>query len=215
MCEPATIFVALTAASGVAKTIGQKQQADAQYDYQEGVIVSNKVAAMQQMADIRQRESQEAEAISRKQLEATIEGKRARSTATVAAGDSGASGQSVDALLNDMAMQEGRYKEALGRQKDFISTGADLNVESIKTGTANNNIRTGQPVAQPNYLANALQIGADIFGALGGGGGGGSGGGGSALNGVGYNTPLATTSASTTMAKSYGKFGGGGGSMIS
>ena len=164
MCEPATIaFAALSTAQGVASVVGQQQQADAQYSYQEGIIQSNKVAGMQQMADIRQREAEETEAISRKEFEATIEGRRARSTAVVAAGDSGASGQSVDALLNDMAMKEGRYKEALGRQKDFISTGADLNVESIKTGTANNNLRTAQPVAQPNYLATALRIGADTY----------------------------------------------------
>lgn len=173
MCLPALPAIAATAskfavpilnsAAIVAGVAGQQQAANQQLNYQQQAIQSNKVVALQQSADIRQREAQEKEALSRKQIEASIEGRRARSRAVVAAGDSGAAGNSVNALLSDLAMQEGRYKAAIGRQSEFVSTAADLNIESIRTGTTNTNIRANAPVSQPNYLAAALRIGGQFY----------------------------------------------------
>lgn len=212
MCEPATIaYLAVSAGSVISELDGQRKAGKAEARYQKDTINSNKVVAAQQMSDIRQREAQEAESLSRQQFEASIEGRQARSTAAVAAGDSGAAGQSVDALLSDMAAKEGRYREAIGRQKDFNSAGAYLQVSSIKTGVMNDNVRTARPIAQPNYLGGLLKIGAATIGAMGGLGGGS---GRSSLPSGNYNTAADTLNASTTRAVKYDAFGGGGGALI-
>lgn len=160
MCEPATIFTILGTATAIG---GQIQQAKAQASYQVASSESARLQGAQQMSAIRIRESQEKESVARQQLDAEIEGRKARATAKTIAGESGVSGNSIDALVGSLAASEGRYKNALQRQQDFISAGAATEVKGVQTNISNQLVGINQPIRQPNYLAAALRIGSSLY----------------------------------------------------
>jgi hypothetical protein len=167
-CEPTTILMvtslALSAAGTVASLEGQRQAANSQADYQTQLAAANVENARVQSEQVRDQQSQTNEASQRESAQASLASRKAASTAQVAAGESGVTGNSVDALLGDFKMQEGLYKESLLRQKQLTDVGAGQQLNAIRSGADAQNLSMNAPIAQPNYLAAALQFGAQATG---------------------------------------------------
>lgn len=163
-CEPTTALMitslVLSAASTTASLVGQKKQADAQADYQENLAEANVKAAQVQSAQVRDQQAQANEATTRESQQASLASRKASSTATVAAGEAGVSGNSVDALLRDYRGQEGIFKEAVLRQKQLTDVSAGQQIDAIRSGADAGNLSMNAPIGQPNYLAGALSFGA-------------------------------------------------------
>jgi hypothetical protein len=142
----------------------QRQQAQAQTDYQERVAIANNKNAEQTAGQLREQQAQTNESIAREKFKAGIAGQQARATATAAAAEGGVSGNSVDALLSDFRLQESTYTESLTRQQQFNNAGTDSNIASVLSGNAAQNTAMNQAVAQPDYLGAALRVGAGSLG---------------------------------------------------
>lgn len=168
MCLPLVpllaISVAMSAAATGASLIGQKQQADAQEKYQKQLAAANVQAAQVQSSQVRDQQAQSNEANARDMQQARLASLKAQSTGTVAAGEAGVAGSSVDALLRDYRAQEGVYKEAILRQRQLTDVSAGQQIDAIRAGADTGNLSMNAPVAQPNYLAGALSFGAQAAG---------------------------------------------------
>lgn len=168
-CNPAAYAIAaiVTAIAGSAVTItAQQNQAEAQSDYQTKLGRENNKAAARQAEMARDEQAQAKEAAARDAAAAALASKRAKSSALTAAGESGVSGNSVDALLRDYRAQEGFYKEALIRQNQLTDVGTGQKVDAIMQGATASNLSMNAPIAQPNYLSAALKVGEATFGAM-------------------------------------------------
>lgn len=167
-CEPTTILmVASLALSAVATGVSMEQQrsaANSQADYQEQLAAANVENARIQSEQVRDQQAQTNEGTQRESFQASLASKQAASTATVAAGEAGVTGNSVDALLKDFKMQEGLYKESLLRQKQLTDVSAGQNINAIRSSADASNLSMNAPIAQPNYLAAALNFGAQATG---------------------------------------------------
>lgn len=166
-CEPTTIALASLAISGagtVASLQGQKYAADAQARNQGDLTTANNQVAVEQMSQLRIQQAQSQEATTRDNERARLAAQRARSTATVAAGEAGVSGNSVDALLAEYGQQLGQYREATNRQTQLNAQGINTQVAAIRTGTRFQNLQINAPIAGPNYGAAAVRLAGDVLG---------------------------------------------------
>lgn len=158
MCEPATITLAITAASAAASVAQQASNAS----YQQKVNnVQRENSITSRNANLVQVEVQKQQAVTQagqKQFENNLNAQKAESTAKVSAGENGVSGLSVDALLGELDATRGRYNssvdanlrdsvQSFDNQRDNIQTSAVNQVNSLKTPQA------------PDYLGAALKIG--------------------------------------------------------
>ena len=103
-CSPTAYAVAaiVTAIAGSAVTLtAQQNQAEAQSEYQTNLGRENNKAAARQAEMARDEQAQAKEAAARDAAAAALASKRATASALTAAGESGVSGNSVDALLRD------------------------------------------------------------------------------------------------------------------
>jgi hypothetical protein len=104
------------------------------------------------------------------QQDADLEFRAGSSTAAVAAGEAGISGNSVDALLRDFAMQQGRRKTRLGRSLGFTRDQIARNREAALASGKNQvaSFRPYQPVNvnRPSLLTPILGIGTSVLGGL-------------------------------------------------
>jgi hypothetical protein len=120
-------------------------------------------SANQQYRQLQNRQQQESEAASQKEIQASREGAQARSTARLAAGEAGVSGLSVNALLQDFMGQEARYRDAVKTNAGYAN---DQLREEMKGVEAQASGRIAsitpyikQPVDRPNYIGGALRVG--------------------------------------------------------
>lgn len=152
--------LAATAASTGAALYGQKQQAEAQADYQEDLAKANNEAARIQSEQVRDQQAQQQESTAREIQQASIASREAQATAVVAAGEAGVTGQSFAALLQEYQAQRGRHAEAVLRQKQFNDAAAGQQIDAIRAGASAGNVGMNAPIGRPNYLAAALSAGA-------------------------------------------------------
>lgn len=160
MCEPTTMAV-LSIASTAAGLYGQQQAADAQDDYNKDMARNATIANNQRNAQINQRQLQERDAATGKIMANNIEATKAKATAQVSASGAGVSGLSVDSLLADLGMSQGRYNASVGQNLRQSTAGADwerVNAYNDMQSTFNG-LKTP---AMPNYLGAALQIGTAV-----------------------------------------------------
>lgn len=114
MCTPlALLGFAVSAVSGVMQYQGQKAEYKAAAAAKKANDEAAQQAAVDRLASQELRRDQEEESAAQKKQEARIEGLKARSTARTAAGEAGVTGLSVDALLQDLTAQEGRYEASV------------------------------------------------------------------------------------------------------
>jgi len=168
MCEPTTIMAttaAISAASTATSAIAKNQQAEAQAQHQQQVFQRNKERALEArtqkvfMENLRQQ--QEAQAASQRIQKTERQAAEARSRARVAAGESGVSGRSVDALLADFYQQEAEFRSAVQHNLQLSDRQSEARKDSLVTQQEGRVAAAQpQPVQRPNFLGAALQIGA-------------------------------------------------------
>lgn len=159
MCNLALAGLALGAGSAGASFLGQRQQAKQQMAYQRQASIAEQKRAPQEQMSIRMRQGQEQEATAREVNEITNKAREASATALVSAGESGVSGLSVDALLNDYSRQEAAYRMGITRQQEMKDVQTGLALTDAGFRTVNNQIGINRPVSKPSFLEGALSIG--------------------------------------------------------
>ena len=160
MCEPTTIISGITLATSVAASaasvVSQNQQADAQAIYQSELAASRNNQLALEFQEARTKQAADAEADSRNLQAGLDASKVAKSTATVSAGEAGVSGVSVEALLRDFDVSEGKLVESVNRQAELRSGAV---AGSFTTGLARTTAaNTPQSIAGANLGVAGLQI---------------------------------------------------------
>ena len=160
----AAIGASLTATVGSAAAgiIGQTQQARQQRKYQAAASEAEGVRLQQQLQAMRVKQDQEMQA---RQSELFAIQQRARASvarATVASGEAGVSGSSVDLLLDDYYRQMGNYQYALTREQGFQDVAYGFQTQSAITGSQQAQIGINRPVNAPSFLEAVTSIGASI-----------------------------------------------------
>lgn len=174
MCEPTTLVaasLALTAASTAATIYSQQQAADAQaatnqrqYENQMTAYKANLLQSNMDLANLDRLKQQEAEDLSAKKIANNADARRDMAKATVAAGESGISGLSVDSLLAELGGRAGtantsaevnylRKDSALEQDRANIYTSKTNNW--AQTASAINSLKTP---TQPDYIGAGLRI---------------------------------------------------------
>lgn len=170
MCDPVSAGLAI--ASIVASTYAQKQQADAQesmnertYQSQMTAYNANIVKGNQDYANINATKQQEAEKASQKLIDNNAIARRDMAKATVASGEAGVSGVSVDALLAELGGKAGAANSTV--ETNYLRTDRALEVdrENVYASGMNNWANTASAInslktpVQPDYIGAGLKIG--------------------------------------------------------
>jgi hypothetical protein len=150
---------AISAASGVAGFAAESQAADDQ----ERIYEANRLAALQSFEEkqrsVNERISQERESAALQKFDTALESRAAQATNAVAAGESGVSGITIDALARDFSSREQRYNDRVDRQTEWTTAGlqADKRGQSFEALDRINN----QPRARkPSFIGAGLKIAA-------------------------------------------------------
>jgi len=168
MCEPTTLLaasLALSAATTGLTVAEQHSQAKSQAAYQESLTKASNTQAENSIAALRIQQAQSRESTARETEKARLASQRAKASAEVAAGEAGVSGNSVDALLQEYSTNLDQFKEATIRQRSLEDASYADQVAAIRSGASYQALQINAPIAQPQYGAAALKLGADALGA--------------------------------------------------
>jgi len=161
MCTPLALgwaSFALGAGSGVAQYAGQRQQAKAQAAYQaQSIAMAQRKAAMQETVAIMERQQQE-QAVAQEKGKVAKKGEAVQATATVAAGEAGVSGLSVQALMDDYIRQQAGQVAALTSQDKLYALRHGLNLEQIALASQQEIMGLDRPIDKPSKLGLGLGI---------------------------------------------------------
>lgn len=157
MCEPTTMMV-LTIASTAAQVYQQQQTMKAQERYNQQTYKNQMLQYQYNQANNNFTRTQEAANLAEQKLVNNAAARRAESTATVAAGESGVTGLSVDALLADLSGRAGRDNTTA--EVNYLRRDNAIQADMFNTwaGTASAINKLETPKA-PDYLGAALKIG--------------------------------------------------------
>lgn len=174
----AALSIATSVAGGVVGAIGQRQQAQAQANYQaqmaearnQQILQNQRRAALdyqKQSEAINARQGQEEKAAANQIFNAQTEARRLQAEQVVSSGEAGVSGLSIDALMADFERQQLNQSETIRQQRDFSSFNAQLQKEALQRRAENlgNTIQPyiPSPVAGPNMFGQALSIGGNAL----------------------------------------------------
>lgn len=190
MCAPAVFALGALVvgiASQATSFIGQNQAANAQANYQNQLAqleIRRQQQEQEQLLLKNQQEqlalagqmSQQNEQAARELNKVSMEARAASSRATVAAGEAGISGLSVDALLGDITRQELGYFEASTRQGQLrdqyygqttanMNKALEMNLDYSRMGAQMNLAQINRPIAKPSWSAFAIGLGTQALGA--------------------------------------------------
>jgi len=152
MCHPAIAI----GAQVLGAVQGHNAQADA---YEANAAAANAAKVLEDeatLADLAQKETAAAE----EKIARDLQGMQQLATARTSAGESGVSGNSVDALMNELNAGVLRGNTTTSRNFAIDQLGAKRQLESNKR-TAQSRINS---VAKPSKAATALQIGGAVAG---------------------------------------------------
>jgi hypothetical protein len=167
MCDPVSISIislGLTATSAISSYVGQRNDAQRIQAENTAYYNANKQAAINAAVlndhELTLRQSEELLATAVQQHDVQAQVSNAASTAKVAAAEAGLSGNSIDAVINDVrnqgSLELGRLQEnselqqaQLQRQKDAALVEAQNNINTVRQ----------VDVRQPSLLTPILQIG--------------------------------------------------------
>ena len=123
MCEPATIAAVTMAIVGAGSAVAQHQSAEAQAKINNNLFKQNKENAYAAMRDellgIQNRQSQETEAASQAIQKRRRQEMEDMSSATVAAGEAGVTGLSVERVLRDIGAVASRDVSTVEQNRDW------------------------------------------------------------------------------------------------
>lgn len=157
---------AISAGSAVMGFQAQQAQYEAQQQHYKNNREAANKAAVNTYASTQNRQLQEAKATSQEMQNLNTEAMRGRATATVAAGEAGVTGLSVDALIADYYGQQGRYERTLDNnyqmQADYLRGEMESN-----QATAEGRINSVDQGQKPSFADAAIRIlgaGMDAYG---------------------------------------------------
>lgn len=170
MCDPVSLTMAgLSIAGTTAGYIGQQQAAADQAKYQnERYSETARIALENYQSQINQQQArfgQEVALTADQAMANQIEAMKLRSTASVAAGEAGVAGNSVQALLDDFSRQEAMNRFSLATNLGWKEDQMDEELRAAQADARSQIASaTPVPVRQPSLLGAALQIGTAAFG---------------------------------------------------
>lgn len=172
MCDPMTMAIGsfvIGAAQSVMQYMGEMEQFEANERFRkENAERANENAKQEYNANLN-RISQEQDASGAQKADVQREARAAVAKATVAAGESGVSGLSVDALLADFYGREGTYVDRLDQQTAWTTEQLAYEQKGVRA-KAIDRANSIQPATPPSFLAAGLRIagaGMDAFGSYG------------------------------------------------
>lgn len=145
--------------------MAQSAEAKAQGTYQNQLVAANNATTGVQLSSLRIQQSENRESAARELDKAKRVNTRAKSSAVVAAGEAGITGNSVDALLNEYSAEFGRYSEATTRQTKMQDDSYADQATAMVTGAKQQNLSIQAPIAGPNYAASAVNVASSGLGA--------------------------------------------------
>jgi len=163
----AATSAALGAVSSGLQFAGQRQQAKQQAEFQrQSIAVAQKKAQMQGTAAILERQQQE-KAVAQEKGRAAKAGEAIVSRAGVAALESGVSGLSVQALMDDYVRQQAGQVAALTSQDKLYALRHGLNLQQLAMASEQEILGLSKPISKPSALSLALNVGSSALGAYG------------------------------------------------
>lgn len=162
MCELTTAMMALSIASSTAGLVAQSQAASAQSSANQRQYQAAMQARAANLNQTNLEASQERAGSMQKLEENNLKAREAVSTARVAAGESGISGLSVNALLSDLGTKQNRYNSSVATNYDSAMGAIENQRQNIQTSAASQ-INSLKTPAAPDYLGAALRIGTAVY----------------------------------------------------
>jgi hypothetical protein len=160
MCDPGSLAVAslvVSAASTAATVYSQQQAADAQAKANQQAYDSQMTAYNANIANANLMKTQEAGVLSQKQIDNNSQARREQAKATVAAGESGVSGLSVDSLLAELGGKAGQANA--NAEVNYLARDRAIEMDRMNswagTASAINSLKTP---TQPDYIGAGLRI---------------------------------------------------------
>lgn len=160
MCEPATIMIAMSAASAVAGVVSQQETASGMAEANQVQARNATQARNDNWEQINLRRRQEAESASEKINTNNTAMREAQATAVARAGPTGLS---MDALLGSIAQKGAGYNDSVNANYQRINQALDTQVTNVNRNAASgvNSLKTPPPV---DYMGAALKIGNAAYG---------------------------------------------------
>ena len=164
MCEPlsamaiAKLSFGLSLASSGMSLMAQRNQAKAQKAAQKAATQRENARYRREASAMRLKEAQEDLVMTREIQDSAVKARAARSTAMVAAGESGVVGLSVDALIDDYTRQEADYRFSVTEQNRLTGINNQLQLTEAGYRSQNNLIKINKPIQKPNYLGEAVNL---------------------------------------------------------
>jgi len=166
MCEPTTMTaatmmklqLATTIASTTMSLMAQRQQAQAQAQAQKDAAKRENARYLREASAQRLKEAQEDLVLANEIQESDKKARAARATAKVSAGESGVTGLSVDALMDDYTRQEADYRFSLTEQNRLQGINNQIQLDEMGYRNQNNLIKINQPIKKPDYLGSMVNL---------------------------------------------------------
>lgn len=156
MC-PVEASIALGAVTAISGYQGQKQAAKAQALAQAQQSKAEQQRLMQQQAAARINQKFQMEQAAAETQKAAIKAREAMATARVSAAESGVSGISVDALMNDLTRKQAIYNFGITRQLEQANIATELSLQDNALGSSQRLLAINKPIQQPDLLGNILK----------------------------------------------------------
>lgn len=159
MCDPIGMLgLAISAGQTMLGYMGEQEQYQRAEAHRQQNIKNANAAALDQYNQTLTRIAQEGDATGLQKSEAVSDARAARATATVAAGESGVSGLSVDSLIADYHGREGTYIDQLTEQNEWTTTQLHHDMRGIRAAAIDRGSSIPVPV-KPGFASAAFRIG--------------------------------------------------------
>lgn len=163
MCDPMTVFSLASFGLTAAGSVTEHQQAKGQAKVQTKMAKMNaenaRESAVRSYADMQTRQGQEISAAGDAIRNRRMQQMRDQSSARAAAADSGVSGFSVDALVNEISGVAGKDVSTIAQNRDWSVDQMSRQMEGIQS-QAEGRANSMAPGIKPNPWATAFKIGA-------------------------------------------------------
>lgn len=176
MCAPFAVAAPLVGlgikgVSSLFATHSARGQADRAQEANNKLVNDTRTAAVantnRALQDLDARELEDMLAAAQQGDQVTRQANRDKSTAIVAAGESGVTGQSVDELLNDVQAQASRNRLTIKTNSDITQAQLQRSRDQvIAQGQSEYNSVQPQKINKPSYLSAALGISQDVIGTV-------------------------------------------------
>lgn len=158
MCDIKTMAsAALAISTSVLDYQAQDTQADAQEEYNKQIQKNAEVAHQNDLEALRVQQQQDEDQAEEEIFQNQVAARQARSRAKTAAGESGVTGLSVDALLADFERQEANFKDAVTANLANRDQQRRLEENSALT-RYQSRVNSRQPVSRPSLTGTALNL---------------------------------------------------------